>query len=252
MTSFILAVLAVTITALEGFNFAGTFYLVCYMSLKVIFFSLAFYGMFLVVNTYRKGGLSKQYRMLLRRRHVSYCIVIIFIQFTELIGAIKGVNMIKGTGMQVPTWLERACVYFYSSSGIILVIVRMFDPLVFDTFKKDINYLCCNCFKRKPQQDAADVTDDNIKIEKNTDLLTDNLNSFLTSSLNVELVYTILEGVRRIVSRSLTLSYSLDMDAEMAAMNLSSSDEGFEKSVLLTFDKIEIPNFKFWENSLQQ
>ena len=39
----------------------------------------------------------------------------------------------------------------------------------------------------------------NQKSIEDTDELTDSLNAFLTSSLNVELVYTILKGIRRLL-----------------------------------------------------
>ena len=78
---------------------------------------------------------------------------------------------------------------YFSSVGLIVAVLRMFEPIVFDTFKKDISSLC----KKKPK--PGDFVSDgpvDAKIPENTDLLTDTLNSFLTSSLNVELVYTIL------------------------------------------------------------
>lgn len=46
---------------------------------------------------------------------------------------------------------------------------------------------------------SSTLTDQNsIKIQADSDELTDTLSAFLTSSLNVELVYTILKGIMKI------------------------------------------------------
>ena len=72
--------------------------------------------------------------------------------------------------------------------------------------------------------------------EGQADVLSDTLSAFLTSSLNVELVYTILKGIRRFVKAP-------DNEA------LDSAEDFSEK---LYLDNIKIRNFKLWENAHQR
>ena len=88
----------------------------------------------------------------------------------------------------------------------------------------------------------SSITEDSKKSKQDSDELTDTLNAFLTSSLNVELVYTILKGIRRIVKTP----------------DLGSTKFGQEKqhakdrsSIHLTLESIKIRSFKMWEDALQ-
>ena len=63
------------------------------------------------------------------------------------------------------------------------------------TFKNDFYKICC-CSSGKRNSNISSVGSVN---SADSDMLSDTLSSFLTSSLNVELVYTILKGIRRIV-----------------------------------------------------
>ena len=76
-----------------------------------------------------------------------------------------------------------------------------------------------------------------MKSKQDTDELTDTLNAFLTSSLNVELVYTILKGIRRIVKTPDLVSAKTNNDCS---------------SVNMTLKNIKIRSFKMWEDALQQ
>ena len=69
------------------------------------------------------------------------------------------------------------------------------------------------------------------------DVLSDTLSAFLTSSLNVELVYTILKGIRRFVKAP-------DQEAQDSYEN--------DFSTKLYLENIKIRNFKLWENVHQQ
>jgi len=66
---------------------------------------------------------------------------------------------------------------------------------------------------------------------EDSDVLNDTLNMFLTSSLNVELVYTILTGIRRLVE-----------DGE------SSEVKKTQNSSTISMSQIKIRNFQRWEN----
>ena len=75
------------------------------------------------------------------------------------------------------------------------------------------------------------------------DVLSDTLSSFLTSSLNVELVYTILKGVRRIVKTP-------DLETWKNGQVPENSTQDF--SMRITLDSIKIRNFRIWEDAHQQ
>lgn len=73
--------------------------------------------------------------------------------------------------------------------------------------------------------------------------MTDSLNAFLTSSLNVELVYTILEGIRKIVENP-------DLECWKNGQVPSSGFNDF--SIRIPMDEIKIRNFQWWEDVHQQ
>lgn len=52
---------------------------------RVVFFVVAFYSLVLAIYNFSKGGLSRQYKNLLFKRHICYCILTIFCQGTTLI-----------------------------------------------------------------------------------------------------------------------------------------------------------------------
>ena len=66
--------------------------------------------------------------------------------------------------------------------ALLLALLRLAEPIVCQTLRADLASWSCGA----------------VGAAVDKDLLTDSLNSFLTSSLNLELVYTILEGIRRV------------------------------------------------------
>ena len=92
--------------------------------------------------------------------------------------------------------------------AFILALLRLNEPIVLNTFKKDIMF--CSVTRANADvsnysgsvhsNDSSPFSDPDMrKGSYDNEFLTDSLNAFLTSSLNVELVYTILKGIRRIV-----------------------------------------------------
>ena len=73
-----------------------------------------------------------------------------------------------------------------------------------------------------------------------SDELSDTLSAFLTSSLNVELVYTILKGIRRIVKTP-------DLEAWKNGQVPSNFTNDF--SMRLSLNYIKIRKFKLWEDA---
>ena len=74
-------------------------------------------------------------------------------------------------------------------------------------------------------------------------MLSDTLNAFLTSSLNVELVYTILKGIRKIVKTP-------DLEAWKNGQVPTNSTNDF--SMRMTLNYIKIRNFRLWEDAHHQ
>jgi hypothetical protein len=98
-------------------------------------------------------------------------------------------------------YLQKACAYYFSVVAIFLALIRMTEPSVSCSLKSQLKnglkkLTCHYQGKTESEPTAFDRPD---LIEEN-DLIDGNLNSFLTSSLNVELVYTILKGISHFVS----------------------------------------------------
>jgi len=73
----------------------------------------------------------------------------------------------------------------------------------------------------------------------NNDVLSDQLDGFLTSSLNVELVYVILTGICKSVNQE---------DLESFKNGHIPTNAHKDYSMRINIDKIEILNFKTWED----
>ena len=87
--------------------------------------------------SYMKGGLSKQFRKLLTKRHISICCMTIFCQTTALI------NFLYVTGVaEIPDWLQAICCYYFVAVVFILALLRANEPIVWHTLKKDLGSLC--------------------------------------------------------------------------------------------------------------
>ena len=210
----------------------------------VLFFISAFYSLSYTLFSFMKKGLSRQYRKLLFRRHVSFCILTIFCQAFALIDYLDQTNTVN-----FPGWVKLICVYYFVFVSVLLALLRLNEPIVMSTFKKDITRICC--FERNNRKSAnlSTITmstsedgsvDPRGKGIEDNDMLSDNLSCFLTSSLNVELVYTILKGIRRIVKTP-------DLETWKNGQVPVNATDDF--SMRLTLDSIKIRNFKCWENS---
>ena len=73
-------------------------------------------------------------------------------------------------------------------------------------------------------------------------MLRDQLDGFLTSSLNVELVYVILTGICKSVNQE-------DLESFKNGHIPAGAQNDF--SLRINIDKIEIYDFKMWEDSRQ-
>ena len=70
-------------------------------------------------------------------------------------------------------------VYLFASQGLLLSLLRISEPLVWQTFKQMMRKFC-RCEKENSEEKVKE-----------------GLNTFLASSFNVELVYIILRGIQK-------------------------------------------------------
>ena len=70
-------------------------------------------------------------------------------------------------------------VYVFASQGLFLSLLRISEPIVWQTFKEMMRKFC-RCEKKGKQEPMKE-----------------GLNTFLASSFNVELVYIILKGIQK-------------------------------------------------------
>ena len=134
--------------------------------------------MFASLRILRKG-VSESVRREVISRHIKY-ILILTLTFALYAWKIFEEEVLK---RDEPGWLDQISVYMFASQGLLLSILRLSEPLVWQTFKQMISHFC-RC--RRGNLDGAADKDGKIK---------EGLNTFLASSFNVELVYIILKGI---------------------------------------------------------
>lgn len=129
-----------------------------------------------------RKGVSQSVRTEVISRHIKY-IAILILTFT-----LYGVKIFMEDFIHVeePDWLDAVSVYTFASQGLFLSLLRITEPLVWQTFK-DMMRSCC---KRMKMVDDDDGQDEGKKVKEG-------LNTFLASSFNVELVYIILKGIQK-------------------------------------------------------
>ena len=84
------------------------------------------------------------------RRKVVYAIATVFCQICEVLG------FLHWTGrFEQPVWLQLICVYYFTFAGIILALLRVSEPSVLYTLKKDLAKLFSSCLKKREASTAA-------------------------------------------------------------------------------------------------
>lgn len=126
-----------------------------------------------------------------------------------------------------------------------MAIIRLTEPNVRTQLSKQLSncfsWLFCNNSKLSEEEKLSPFERPDL-IQEN-DLIEDNLNSFLTSSLNVELVYTILKGISHFVSIP-QLETWINGDIPQSRFN----DYSIKIAKLAD---VKIYNYKIWENAHQ-
>lgn len=126
-----------------------------------------------------RKGVSQNVRREVISRHIKYIVILIF-SF-----ALYGWKIFEEDILDrhETSWLDQLSVYLFASQGLFLSILRISEPLVWQTFKQMVSKFC-RCQKRE-------------KEAQSTSGVKEGLNTFLASSFNVELVYIILKGIQK-------------------------------------------------------
>lgn len=129
------------------------------------------------------------------RRHLVLCILTTFWQADAVINWLFVTDTVK-----ISDWLIIICIYYYVSVVFILSLFRLSEPIVWFSFKQTISRIFCRDELRSTNAFFKESKNDLRNGILNKDYLNDTLNVFLTSSLNVELVYTVLTGIGKLVA----------------------------------------------------
>lgn len=149
-----------------------------FITMRITYLCIFIVSMIFISFHLRQGGLNQQYRKLTIRRYILYLIWMMINQMTQIIDVLVITKKIA-----LPRWAEYILAFYLASSGITYAIIRLTEPAVFETVKSK--------FCRKDNRGS-------VKSDEKSDRLKDSLNAFLTSSLNTELVYTILQSIIRV------------------------------------------------------
>jgi hypothetical protein len=107
-------------------------------------------------------------------------------------------------------------------SGVIIAIQRLRDRLIFDKLASILTCICC-------------CRSYNTKVSKEA-----NLNTFLATSLNTELVVTILKGITILAAGSSDITDNMNEQEMLMVQQIAK----------IKIDQIKIKNAKRWEIGL--
>ena len=107
-------------------------------------------------------------------------------------------------------------------SGVIIAVQRLRDRLIFDKLKSTFIFICC-------------CKSDSRKVSKDA-----NLNTFLATSLNTELVVTILKGITILAAGSSDITDNMNEQEMLMVQQIAK----------IKIDQIKIMNAKRWEIGL--
>lgn len=84
---------------------------------------------------------------------------------------------------------------FFDLSGIILALIRLSEPFVYNHFKRDVKKFFSKFFKKK----------DNMVEEKEEKFSNEPLCAFANSAMNIEFVYLILLGINNFMDNQISM-----------------------------------------------
>ena len=166
-----------------GFDYQKPVVKVVFYSINVSYMFCFIVCMIFICKHLRQSGLNHQYRKLIIRRYVLYVSLMFVCHLTAIFDYMNITGVIH-LSYQVQ-WI---LAFYFVVVPIIYAAIRISDPAVYNTTKRNFRM---KCGRRTNDENS----DSNSSKSEDDDELKDSLNAFLTSSLNVELVYTILKGI---------------------------------------------------------
>ena len=165
-----------------------------------------------------RKGVSENVRREVISRHIKYIIILIF-SFVLYGWKIFEKDILD---TQEPSWLDQLSVYLFASQGLFLSLLRISEPLVWQTFKQMMRKFC-RCEKKNGEYAVKE-----------------GLNTFLASSFNVELVYIILRGIQKFTKelKAIEEGRSRQQDSRIKRR--------IDKSKI-KLDKVKVKNPAIWD-----
>ena len=165
-----------------------------------------------------RKGVSENVRREVISRHIKY-IIILIVSF-----ALYGWKIFEEDVLEKPepSWLDQTSVYLFASQGLLLSLLRISEPLVWQTFKQMMRKTC-RCEKEGDQETVKE-----------------GLNTFLASSFNVELVYIILRGIQKFTKelKAIEEGRSRQQDSKIKRRINKSK---------IKLDKVKVKNPAIWD-----
>jgi hypothetical protein len=208
------------------------------LSQKLFFFLTTVPSLVYTVFRLRQPGLSRQYKILIAKRHVAYALLVLLYQITATCSYLQIIGWISS-----PILFQKFCAYYFALASVFLSCIRLTEPSVKRAIYKELKQLASK-IQCKPvaKQDGPSVFD-KPELIKDDDCIGDTLNSFLTSSLNNELVYTILMAINKIVKTPQLQSF---WNGDIPKNRF----DDYSMSVELT--EVKIFNQDIWSSARQQ
>jgi len=198
-----------------------------------------------------RPGISREVRGLILKRHVAYIVLFIIV---NLYWAQLAIIFVKKDleALKTDNWFRKMNKLTYFSQGIFMPILRLNEPLFLEISKDKVKkwFSCCRRQEKLPFEDSMlshetrPTASTMVKEKELTPLFL-----FLASSLNVELVYTILKSVCQ-------FSY-IDFNDEnningkfvhTVKKNLTFIRDLKTRDLSVTIAKIKIKNLSLWED----
>ena len=193
----------------EEITILGSFILFLFIAIPVTIFAS---------RRILRKGVSENVRREVISRHIKYIIILIF-SFVLYGWKIFEKDILD---TQEPSWLDQLSVYLFASQGLFLSLLRISEPLVWQTFKQMMRKFC-RCEKKNGEYAVKE-----------------GLNTFLASSFNVELVYIILRGIQKFTKelKAIEEGRSRQQDSRIKRR--------IDKSKI-KLDKIKVKNPAIWD-----
>ena len=211
----------------------------------------------LVIKRLCMKGTSTELRRKIIGRHSVYFFLFMY---TSVINSIAITANAKGWGIYafntdadrdwVITWKDMfkpASIGYvvYYACGVSLALVRLFEPIVYQTFKSDLKILYLKCVRSKKRKRREIVNKDQFAKE--------GLTQFMNSAMNIEFVYLILIGINTFMedmgkkeqSHEEVLSQRRGKKERVPTMSKITMDKN-QNSTKITFHEVKFADIQDW------